>query len=78
MNFYDFNNFSVQNASLNCRTPAPTTYPQNFYPHEPCSYCSNPYHCSSNCPSWGQLSNFSYEQELQYQNEHVKSVFASL
>jgi uncharacterized coiled-coil protein SlyX len=27
-----------------------------------CSYCSNPYHSSSNCPSWGQFYNFSHEQ----------------
>jgi hypothetical protein len=33
-----------------------------YTPHKSCSYCSNPYHCSSNCPSWGQLYNFSYEQ----------------
>jgi hypothetical protein len=59
--FNDFNNFSVQDASPSCRTPASTNYFQNFYPYEPCSYCSNPYHCSSNCPSWGQLSNSSYE-----------------
>jgi hypothetical protein len=59
--FNDFNNFSVQNASLSCRIPAPTNYLQNFYPHELCSYCSNPYHCFSNCPFWEQLSNSSYE-----------------
>jgi hypothetical protein len=60
--FNDFNNFSMQNASPSCRTLAPTNYPQHFYPHEPCSYCSKPYHCFSNCPSWGQLSSSSYEQ----------------
>jgi hypothetical protein len=60
--FDDFNNFFVQHASHCCRAPAPTNYPQNFHPHELCLYCSNPYHSSSNCPSWGQFSNFSYEQ----------------
>jgi hypothetical protein len=64
MNFHfnDFNNFSVLHASPSCRTPTPTNCPQNFYPYEPCLYCLNPYHCSSNYPSWGQVSNFSYEQ----------------
>jgi hypothetical protein len=38
--FDNFNNFYVQHASLSCRTLAPTNYPQNIYPHEPCSYCS--------------------------------------
>jgi hypothetical protein len=60
--FNSFNNFSVQHASHRCRAPAPTNYPQNFHPHGLCSYYSNPYHSSSNCPSWGQFSNFSYEQ----------------
>jgi hypothetical protein len=58
MNF-PFGNFY---ASHSGRTPAPTNYPPNFYLHEPCSYCSNPYHSSSNCLSWGQFSNFSHEQ----------------
>jgi hypothetical protein len=40
----------------------PTHSSHTYTPHKSCSYCSNPYHCSSNCPSWGQLSNFSYEQ----------------
>jgi hypothetical protein len=60
---YDnYNNFSAQHASPSGRTPAPINYTHNFYPYKPCSYCSNPYHSSSNCPSWGQCSNFSYEQ----------------
>jgi hypothetical protein len=64
MNFpFDaFNNFSIQYASHSCRETDPTNYPQNFYPHGLCSYCPNPSHISSNCPSWGQFSNFSYEQ----------------
>jgi hypothetical protein len=41
-------------------TPTHSSY--TYTPHKSCSYCSNPYHCSSNCPSWGQLSNFSYGQ----------------
>jgi hypothetical protein len=95
--FDNFNQFSVQHTSPSCRTPVPTNYPPNFYPHKPnlraefndlrdkfyqikaarftsthfshtytphktCSYCSNPYHSNNNCPSWGQFSNFSYEQ----------------
>jgi hypothetical protein len=60
---YDnYNNFSAQHASPSGRTPAPINYTHNFYPHKPCSYCSNPYHSSSNCPSWGQFCNPSYEQ----------------
>jgi hypothetical protein len=59
--FDNYGNFYAQHTSLSGRTPAPTNYPHNFYPHKPCSYCSNPYHNSSNCSSWGQLSNFSYE-----------------
>jgi hypothetical protein len=64
MNFHfnDFNHFSIQHAFPSCRTPAPNNYPKKFYPHEPCSYYSNPYHCYSNCPSWGRVSSFSYEQ----------------
>jgi hypothetical protein len=64
MNFYfdNHSNLYAQHASTSGRTPAPTNYSHNFYPHKPCSYCSYPYHSSSNCPSWGQLSNFSYEQ----------------
>ena len=56
----------------------PAHFSHTYTPHKPCSYCSNPYHYYSNYPSWGQPSNFSYEQEWQYQNEHVKSIFASL
>jgi hypothetical protein len=60
---YDnYNNFSAQHASPSGRTPAPINYTHNFYPHKPCSYCSNHYHSSSNCPSWGQFCNPSYEQ----------------
>jgi hypothetical protein len=60
---YDnYNNFSAQHASPSGRTSASINYTHNFYPHKPCSYCSNPHHSSSNCPSWGQGSNFSYEQ----------------
>jgi hypothetical protein len=64
MNFsFDaFNNFFVQHASHSCRALAPTNYTQNFHPHGLCLYCSNPCYSSSNCPSWGQCSNFSYEQ----------------
>lgn len=64
MNFsYDnYNNFSAQHVSHSGRTPAPTNYTHNFYPHKTCSYCSNLYHSSSNCPSWRQFYNPSYEQ----------------
>jgi hypothetical protein len=64
MDFYfdNYSDFSTQHASPSGRTPAPTNYPHNFYPHEPCSYCSDPYHSASNCPSLGQFCNLSYEQ----------------
>jgi hypothetical protein len=54
-----FNNFSVFPSS---RTPAPTSYPKNLHPHEPCLRCFSPHHSSGDCPQWGQLSNFSYGQ----------------
>jgi hypothetical protein len=59
---FSFDDFSVQHALPSGRTPVTTNYTPNFYPHGPCSYCSNPYHSSSNCPSCGQFCNFSYEQ----------------
>jgi hypothetical protein len=64
MDFYFDNcsNFSTQHASPSGRTPAPTNYPYNSYPHEPYSYCSDPYHSASNCPSWGRFCNLSCEQ----------------
>jgi hypothetical protein len=40
----------------------PTHFSHTYTPHKPCSYCSNPYHSENNCPSWGQVSNSSYEQ----------------
>ena len=57
-------NFPVGNfyTSHSGRMPNPTNYLQNFHSHGPCSYCSNSFHSSSNCPSWGQFSNFSHEQ----------------
>ena len=67
MNF-SFGNF---NASPSCRTPAPTNYSHNFYPHASCSYCSNPHHQIGNCPSYGLLSNFSYEQTNTNFSSHV-------
>jgi hypothetical protein len=60
--FDNYCDFSIHHASPSGRTPAPTNYPHNFYPHEPCSYCSDPYHSASNCPSWGQFCNLSFEQ----------------
>jgi hypothetical protein len=54
--------FSAQHASHSGRTLAPTNHPYSFNPHEPCSYCSDPCHSASNCPSWGQFYNFPYEQ----------------
>ena len=58
MNFL-FGNFY---ASHSGRMSKSTNYLQNFHPHRPCSNCSNPYHSSSNCPSWRQFSNSSLEQ----------------
>jgi hypothetical protein len=43
-----FNNFSVS--------------PKNLHSYELCLGCSSPYHNSSDCPHWGQFSNFSYGQ----------------
>lgn len=60
--FDNYCEFSVHHASPSGRTPTPTNYPHNFYPHEQCSYWSDPYHCASNCPSWGQFCNLSFEQ----------------
>jgi hypothetical protein len=40
----------------------PSHVSHTYTPHKPCSYCSNPYHSDNNCPSWGQFSDFSYEQ----------------
>jgi hypothetical protein len=62
MDFSNYNNFYAQHASPSGRTPAPTNYTHNFYRHKTCSYCSNPCHSFSNCPSWGQFCNPSYEQ----------------
>jgi hypothetical protein len=50
--------FDYFNVSASGRTPNLT----NFYPHEPCSHCSSPYHSIGDCPHWGQFSNFSHEQ----------------
>jgi hypothetical protein len=50
--------FNYFNVSPSCRTLNPT----NFYPHEPFSHCSSPYHSLGDCPHWGQFSNFSHEQ----------------
>jgi hypothetical protein len=50
--------FNYFNVSPSCRTPNPT----NFYPHEPCSHYSSPYHSLGDCPHWGQFSNFLHEQ----------------
>jgi hypothetical protein len=58
MNF----SFGDFNVSPSCRPPAPNNYPQNLHLHEPYLCCFNPYHSSSDCPSWGQFSNFSYKQ----------------
>jgi hypothetical protein len=56
--FDDYSNFSTQHALPSGWTPAPTNYPYSFNPHEPYSYCSDPYQSASNCPSWGQFYNF--------------------
>ena len=50
--------FNYFNVSPSCKTPNPTI----FYPHEPCSHCSSPYHSLNDCPHLGQFSNFSHEQ----------------
>jgi hypothetical protein len=54
-----FNSFNV---SPSCRTPNPTSYPQNFHPLGPCSHCSNPYHSLCDCLHWGKFFNFLHEQ----------------
>jgi hypothetical protein len=50
--------FDYFNVSASGRTLDPT----NFYPHEPRSHCSSPYHSIGDCPHWGQFFNFSHEQ----------------
>jgi hypothetical protein len=59
---FSFDEFIVQPASPSGRTSTPTNYPYSFNPHEPCSYCLDLYHSTSNCPSWGKLCNLSFEQ----------------
>jgi hypothetical protein len=39
-----------------------TYFSHTYTPHKPYSYCSNPYYSDNNFQSWGQFSNFSYEQ----------------
>jgi len=59
---YDnYNNFSAQHDLPSGRTPAPTNYTHNFYPHKPCSYCFNLYHHVSDFPASRQFSNLSFE-----------------
>jgi hypothetical protein len=52
----------MQHVSPSGRTPAPTNYTHNFYPHKPCSYCFNLYHHVSDCLASRQFSNSSWEQ----------------
>jgi hypothetical protein len=58
----EFNDIRDQFYKFKAARSALTHFSQTYTPHQSCLYCSNPYHCSSNCPSKGQLSNFSYEQ----------------
>jgi hypothetical protein len=60
--FDNYCDSSAQHVSPSGRTLAPTNYPYSFNPHEPCSYCFDPYHSASSCPSWEQFCNLSYEQ----------------
>jgi hypothetical protein len=62
MDFSNYSNFYAQDAPSNGRTPAPTNYTHNFYPHKPCSYCFNLYHHISDCLASRQFSNSSCEQ----------------
>jgi hypothetical protein len=63
VSMYYLNDFNwLQHVPTSCRTTAPINSSHHFNPHEPCSYCSNPHHQVGNCPSFGQFSNFSYEQ----------------
>jgi hypothetical protein len=58
----EFNDIRNKFYQFKAARSTPTHFSHTYTPHKSCSYCSNPYHCSSNCPSKGQLSNFSYEQ----------------
>jgi hypothetical protein len=51
-----FDNFDI---SPSCRTPKPINFPKHLHPHELCLSCS-----SLHCPHWGQVSSFSYGQQL--------------
>jgi L-lactate utilization protein LutB len=57
-----FNDIRDKFYKFKAARSTPTHFSHTYTPHKSCSYCSNPYHCSSNCPSKGQLSNFLYEQ----------------
>ena len=39
-----------------------TSNSTNLHPYELCLGCSSPYNSSSDCPHWGQFTNFSYGQ----------------
>jgi hypothetical protein len=58
----EFNDLRDRFYQFKAARSTPTHFSHTYTPHKSCSYCSNPYHCSSNCPSWGQFSNSSYEQ----------------
>jgi hypothetical protein len=58
----EFNDLRDRFYQFKAARSTPTHFSHTYTPHKPCSYCSNPYHCSSNCPSWGQFSNSSHEQ----------------
>jgi hypothetical protein len=64
MDFYfdNYSNFYAQHVSPSGKTPAPTNYTHNFYPHKPCSYCFNHYHHVIDCLASRQFSNSSCEQ----------------
>jgi hypothetical protein len=58
----EFNDIHDKFYKFKAARSTSTHFSQTYTPHQSCLYCFNPYHCSSNCPSKGQLSNFSYEQ----------------
>jgi hypothetical protein len=58
----EFKDIRDQVDQLIAARSTPTHFSHTYTPHKSCSYCSNPYHSDNNCPSWGQFSNFSYEQ----------------
>ena len=58
----EFNDLCDKFYQFKAARSTPTHFSHTYTPHNPYSYCSNPYHSDNNCLSWWQFSNFSYKQ----------------